>query len=198
MLNRDRLFWVKLSGVVNLIVTLYGVGIILYCLWFLKTWQEKTVGLPFSATPLFIHICLAIGIALCLGTTCGCVVANWFSDWMLSIYIVIICCLVALEIAVVVIIFITMDWVAKVNEIIDTKHSEFRIFILFHVCMCRVILLVSLVPQITAIALAIGLLALGTQAARSGCGNPSVIPDFRQSFLVLRSSRVHEESTHQL
>ncbi|KAI9106508.1 hypothetical protein K1719_022036 [Acacia pycnantha] len=196
MLSRDRFFWVKLSRLVNSIVTLYGVGIIIYCLWFLNTWKEKTVGLPFSTTPLFIHVCMAIGIALCLGTTCGCVVANCFSDCMLSIYIVVICCLLLLEIALVVIIFIATNWVQKVDESIDEKYSEFRIFILFHLFMCRIILLVSLIPQITAIALGISLLALGPQAARSGCDSPSVIPDFLQSFLVLPSSSVHEDSPH--
>ncbi|KAI4316141.1 hypothetical protein L6164_024148 [Bauhinia variegata] len=194
MRNCSRRFLVKLTRVVNSVVTLYGAGMIVYCLWLSRKWKEGAIGLPFSqflAHPLFINIFLAVGIALCLATISGYIVSNCFSNFILGIYLVSVCCLLLLEVAVIDIIFFKMDWLLEINKYIDENHGEFKSFVIFHLRMCRLIMAISLVPQASAIALVMILWAVGIESIS---GYHLNVPDFRQSFLVLPISVARDDS----
>nr|POE46364.1 tetraspanin-19 [Quercus suber] len=139
---------------------------IIYSLWLLKKWQDGVAYLPsvsFLPRPWFIYTCLGVGIAVCLSTLSGCMVANCISNYTLCIYVVSICSLLFLEVAVLVTIFFKMDWAEELAKYIDEKHTEFKTFVFFHIKMCRSILIMILVPQLCVIVLAIILWAIGTE-----------------------------------
>ncbi|XP_050266033.1 tetraspanin-19-like isoform X1 [Quercus robur] len=174
---------------VNLIVNICGVGMIIYSLWLLKKWQDGVAYLPSVSLlprPWFIYTCLGVGIAVCLSTLAGCMVANCISNYTLCIYIVSICSLLFLEVAVLVTIFFKMDWAEELAKYIDENHTEFKTFVLFHLRMCRSILIMILVPQLCVIVLAIILWAIGTEPRTQG--GYLNISDFNHSFLVTPNS----------
>ncbi|KAJ7965977.1 tetraspanin-19-like [Quillaja saponaria] len=179
---------------VNLVITICGVGMIIYSLWLLQKWHKGTIELPYSlfcSRPWFIYTCLAVGIALCLSTLCGIIVANCFNNSILCIYIASICLLLFLEGAVIANIFFRMDWAAQIDRYIDESHKEFKGFVIFHLKMCRVILITTLILQINSIVLAISLRVVGAESRIQDHFN---IPDFRQSFLVTPNSSVPDGS----
>lgn len=94
-------------------VNLCGIGMIIYCLWLLKKWNDGFSQM-LIVTPLprpwFIYICLAIGIAVCLTTLYGHVVANCDSSSSLCIYIVSMCSILLLQAGVIVAILFKIDW----------------------------------------------------------------------------------------
>ncbi|KAK7320782.1 hypothetical protein VNO77_30576 [Canavalia gladiata] len=170
MWNCSRRFWVWSRIVVNSMTILYGLGMILYCLWLLKKWQEGTATIQpssFITMPLFILTCLAVGIGVCLGTIGG------------YMYLTFMWCLLFLEVAAIVNIYFRMDWLAKINKYIDEKHSEFKSFVLFHLRMCRVVLILSLVPQVSALAVANILQVVSNMMSTYDMD----VADFHQSFL---------------
>ncbi|XP_050266034.1 tetraspanin-19-like isoform X2 [Quercus robur] len=143
---------------VNLIVNICGVGMIIYSLWLLKKWQDGVAYLP--SVSLLPRPCFQ--------------------------YIVSICSLLFLEVAVLVTIFFKMDWAEELAKYIDENHTEFKTFVLFHLRMCRSILIMILVPQLCVIVLAIILWAIGTEPRTQG--GYLNISDFNHSFLVTPNS----------
>ncbi|CAB4266510.1 unnamed protein product [Prunus armeniaca] len=73
---------------VNLFVNLCGVGVIIYSLWLIKKWQVGVSELPsvsYIPKPWFIYTCLGVGMAVCLSTLCGHIVAHRSSSSVLFI-----------------------------------------------------------------------------------------------------------------
>ncbi|XP_059461209.1 tetraspanin-19-like [Corylus avellana] len=181
--------------VVNLFLSLCGIGMIIYTLWLLKKWQDGVALLSTVSSlprPWFIYTCLAVGIAVSLSTLSGHMVANCISNYTLCIYIVSICSLLFLEVGVIVTIFFRMDWEQKIAKYIDGNHKEFRTFVIFHLHMCRFILIMILVPQINVIVLAIILWGIGTEPS-THCSYLD-ISDFNHSFLLIPNSPIFDET----
>ncbi|XP_075642512.1 tetraspanin-19-like isoform X2 [Castanea sativa] len=143
---------------VNLIVNICGVGMIIYSLWLLKKWHDGVADLP--SVSFLPRPCFQ--------------------------YVVSICSLLFLEVAVLVTIFFKMDWAEELTKYIDENHTEFKTFVIFHIKMCRAILIMILVPQLCVIVLAITLWAIGTEPRTQG--GYLNISDFNHSFLVTPNS----------
>ncbi|XP_060673126.1 tetraspanin-19-like isoform X2 [Ziziphus jujuba] len=176
---------------VNMFVNLCGVAMIIYSLWLLKKWELGVAVLPnvsYIPRPWFIYTCLGVGIAVCLSTLCGHMVANCMNDYILCIYTLSIFALLLIEVALVVTIYFRMNWEVQFSKYIDENHEDFRSFVMFHLIMCRLIVITALVPQINVIIVAIILWGIGT-APRAHC-NYSAVPDFRRSFLVIPHSPI--------
>ncbi|XP_057957400.1 helicase and polymerase-containing protein TEBICHI-like [Malania oleifera] len=136
--------------IVNFIVNVFGVGMIVYSLWLLKMWKEGIAELPSTSSlphPWFIYTCLGVGIVVCLSTLSGHMVANCISNSTLCFYIVSICSLLFIQIGVIVTIFFKMDWESQLTKYIDEHHEKFQSFIIFHLKMCRLIVLLVVVAQ---------------------------------------------------
>ncbi|XP_057957376.1 tetraspanin-19-like [Malania oleifera] len=174
---------------VNFIVNVFGVGMIVYSLWLLKKWKEGIAELPsmFSLPhPWFIYTCLGVGIVVCLSTLSGHMVANCISNSILCIYIVSIYSLLFIQIGVIVTIFFKIDWESQLTKYIDEHHEKFQRFIIFHLKMCRLIVLLVVVAQVNVGVPANILWAVGTEPRpRSDLPNP---PALDQSFLVIPNS----------
>ncbi|XP_061336535.1 uncharacterized protein LOC133283658 [Gastrolobium bilobum] len=140
---------------------------------------------------MFVDTCLAVGIALSLATICGYTVANCFSNNILCIYIAFMWCFLFLEVVVIVNIYFRMDWLAKINKYIGENQSEFKSFILFHLMMSRIILILSLVPQVSAVAVANILRVVGIERMSRYHLD---VANFHQSFLVVPDSCEPENS----
>ncbi|XP_062164036.1 tetraspanin-19-like [Alnus glutinosa] len=197
MVRCTRCFLHRSMRVVNLIVNIFGIGMIIYSLWLLKKWQDGIAQLPAPHSslprPWFIYTCLAVGIAVSLSTLSGHMVANCITNYTLCIYIVSICSLLFLEVAVIVTIFFRMDWERQIGEYIDEHHKKFKSFVIFHLKMCRFILIMILVPQINVIVIAIFLWAIGT-VPTSHCSYLD-ISDFNHSFLLRPNSPIHHDTS---
>ncbi|KAG7972825.1 hypothetical protein I3843_07G202300 [Carya illinoinensis] len=177
---------------VNLVVTICGAGMIVYSLWLLKMWQDGVSELPTISSlprPWFIYTCLGVGIAVCLSTLAGHMVANCINNYSLCIYIVTICSLVFLEVAVLVAILFNLDWERKLMEYIDEHHQKFESFVIFHLTMCRMVLITILVAQINVLVLAIILWAIGTEP-RIQVSRSDTHYDFNHSFLLRTSTPI--------
>ncbi|KAL6296399.1 hypothetical protein ACE6H2_004541 [Prunus campanulata] len=182
---------------VNLFVNLCGVGVIIYSLWLIKKWQVGFSELPsvsYIPKPWFIYACLGVGMAVCLSTLCGHIVANRTSSSLLFIYIIFIFSLLCLEVSVIVAIFYKMNWEMQLAKFIDENHIKFKNFLIFHVKMCRLIAILILVPQIKVIVLAAILWVIGAEP-RAHC-NDSGIPNFRYSFLAAPTQSLLDVSRH--
>lgn len=176
-------------------MNLLGIAMIIYCLWLQKRWDEGVNELPTIADlprPWFIYACLGVGIAICLSTLFGYIVANTISSSTLGVYIISISSFLLLQVAVIVTIFFGYNWNKEIAEYIDEKHENFKIFIVFHLKMCRLIALMILVPQVSVVALAIVILAVGSE--RMTWMRASDIPDFTRSFLVGTGSGILDSS----
>ncbi|KAJ6758469.1 TETRASPANIN-19-LIKE [Salix koriyanagi] len=106
--------------IVNLAMLLCGAGMIIYSLWLQKKWDESIAEFPRSSSPLkpwFIYTFLGVGIVVCLSTIGGYIITNCISNSTLCFYIVAICCLLFLEVAVIVAIFFKIDW-GKISVVI--------------------------------------------------------------------------------
>ncbi|XP_030543139.1 tetraspanin-19-like [Rhodamnia argentea] len=168
----------------NVIVNLCGVGMIIYSLWLEKMWDDGVALLPTVANlprPWFIYTCLGVGIAVCLSTVFGHAVANCIGNSSLCIYIITLLSLLSLEATVLVLIFFKMNWAKLILEYIEEDHVSFKIFVVFHVKMCRLIVLLTLMLQIIVIVLAVILWAVGTGPRTDQTLD---IGSLRQSFLV--------------
>lgn len=180
--------------VVNIIVNLCGIGMIIYCLWLLKKWNDGFSQM-LIVTPLprpwFIYICLAIGIAVCLTTLYGHVVANCDSSSSLCIYIVSMCSILLLQAGVIVTILFKIDWAWQISKYIDEHYKNFQNFLNFHLIMCRSVSVVVLVGQINAVVLAILIWAIGTHPG-AHCNSPDQQErrNFTHSFLVPPNSPI--------
>ncbi|KAM7277275.1 hypothetical protein ACFE04_019141 [Oxalis oulophora] len=171
--------------IVNLITNLCGIGMIVYSLWLEKVWVDgvhEFSSVSHFPKPWFIYTCLGVGIAVCLSTIFGHMVANWMDNSILCVYIVSICSLLLLEIAVIITILFKIDWSKKLAHYIDKDHLKFRNFVLFHIKMCQMMSVVILIPQLNVIAIAFVLRAVGAEP-RTRAGY-SVVRNFTQSFLV--------------
>ncbi|KAJ6295555.1 hypothetical protein OIU78_023558 [Salix suchowensis] len=110
----------NLIKIVNLAMLLCGAGMIIYSLWLQKKWDESIAEFPRSSSPLkpwFIYTLLGVGIVVCLSTIGGYIITNCISNSTLCFYIVAICCLLFLEVAVIVAIFFKIDW-GKISVVI--------------------------------------------------------------------------------
>ncbi|KAJ6435041.1 hypothetical protein OIU84_000306 [Salix udensis] len=107
--------------IVNLVMLLYGAGMIIYSLWLQKKWDESIAEFARSSSdplkPWFIYTFLGVGIMVCLSTVGGYIITNCISNSTLCFYIVAICCLLFLEVAVIVAIFFKIDW-GKISVVI--------------------------------------------------------------------------------
>ncbi|ONI33891.1 hypothetical protein PRUPE_1G451700 [Prunus persica] len=133
-------------------------------------------------------------MAVCLSTLCGHIVAHRSSSSVLFIYIISIFSLLCLEVSVIVAIFYKMNWEMQLAKFIDKNHIKFKDFLIFHVNMCRLIVILILVPQIKVIVLAAILWVIGAEP-RAHC-NDSEIPNFRYSFLAAPTQSVLDVSRH--
>ncbi|XP_037496478.1 tetraspanin-19 isoform X2 [Jatropha curcas] len=178
----------KSMKIVNLIMLFFGIVLLIYSLWMTKEWHiYLTHLLPNSSPPRpwFIYASLGVGIAVCLSTLCSYMTVIYIGSYTLCSYIFILCCPLFLEVAAVVIIFFKMDISAQIAESIDKEHSEeFERFVSLHLKISRVIILLILVLQIKAVALAVMFWGIGTEPMT--CGNRSYEYHFTQSFLVPR------------
>lgn len=175
--------------IVNVIVNLCGVGIIIYSLWLQKKWDEGVALIdtsPFIPDPWFIDICLVVGIVLCLSTLVGHSVGNCISNSTLCIYTVSCFSVILLQVVVVIAIFFNVDWEAKIAKYIDEDHDELKKFVIFHLRMCRLIIIMVVVAQISIVVLGVILWSIGVEPRRHNHSwDP---PDFTQSFLVVNNS----------
>ncbi|KAF8035814.1 hypothetical protein BT93_C1746 [Corymbia citriodora subsp. variegata] len=168
----------------NVIVNICGVGMIVYSLWLEKMWDEGVTMLPNVDNlplPWFIYTCLGVGIAVCFSTLLGYTVANCIGNSSLCIYIITLLSLLFLEATVLVLIFFKMDWTKLIAEYIDEHHEKFKIFVIFHLKMCRLIVLLILMLQIIVIVFAVILWAIGTGPRTNQTPD---VRSLRQSFLV--------------
>ncbi|XP_044463924.1 tetraspanin-18-like [Mangifera indica] len=181
--------------IVDIFTNLFAVGMIVYALWLQKKWNESVAELPPTAylpRPWFIQSCLAVGMAVCLTTLFGHMVANCINNSILCIYILIFSSLVFIEVFVVIAVFFRMDWESLIAEHTYEHYKVFSSFVVFHLKMCQLIVLLILVPQINIIALALLLWAIGIDP-RSTRNNPEMRVVI-QSFLVGPSSPLPDES----
>ncbi|KAM1573503.1 hypothetical protein FF2_042877 [Malus domestica] len=198
MVGSARLCLHNSMRAVNLFVNVCGVGVIIYSLWLIKKWQVGVSELPPVAhvpKPWFIYACLGMGIAVCLSTLCGHMVANSISSFILFIYIISIFCLLGIEVGVIVNIFYRMDWEVQFAKYIDEHHTLFKNFLTFHLNMCRLIVVLILIPQIKAIVLAIILWAIGSEPRADQC-NYSDVTNFTYSFLAAPTQSLLDISRH--
>ncbi|KAJ6435042.1 hypothetical protein OIU84_000306 [Salix udensis] len=153
--------------IVNLVMLLYGAGMIIYSLWLQKKWDESIAEFARSSSdplkPWFIYTFLGVGIMVCLSTVGGYIITNCISNSTLCFYIVAICCLLFLEVAVIVAIFFKIDWGKQISTYTGQKNTDFEILVLIHVKISRAIMLLILVAQISVVILAAILLAAGTE-----------------------------------
>ncbi|XP_062097413.1 uncharacterized protein LOC133803399 isoform X2 [Humulus lupulus] len=163
--------------------------------------------------PWFIYACLGVGIAICLSTLFGHIVTNSTNNYILCIYIFSICSLLFLQFGVVISVFFKIDWdvvrliisqncilhqiklylnpfihmyvfvLQQFSKYIDEYHTGFMSFVIFHLNMCRLIVIMCLVPQMNVIIIGIILWGVGVEA-RSSQPSHFNITDFHQSFLV--------------
>ncbi|POO03941.1 hypothetical protein TorRG33x02_002450 [Trema orientale] len=198
MVRCGRYCLYKSMRATNLLVNLCGVAMIIYSLWLLKKWKLGVSHLPivlYLPKPWFAYACLGVGIAVCLSTLFGHIVANSSSDSILCIYIYSICTLFLLQVAVVVTIFFKINWDLQLSKFIDEHHKEFKSFVMFQIRMCRLIVIIALVPEINVIVLAIILWGVGTDPLpRSIHPSHLDILDFRQSFLEVPNSPMPENA----
>ncbi|TXG62035.1 hypothetical protein EZV62_013398 [Acer yangbiense] len=75
-----------------------------------------------------------------------------------------------------------MDWQVLITKYIDSYHSKFKTFVVFHLKMCQLITIIVLVPQINVIALALILWGIGTRTQPRADSN-SDLSSIIQSFL---------------
>ncbi|CAN6681987.1 unnamed protein product [Malus baccata var. baccata] len=184
--------------VLNLLVNVCGVAVIIYCLWLTKKWQVGVSELPpvsIIPQPWFIYTCLGMGIVVCLSTLCGHIVAHSVNSFILFIYIIFVFCLLCLEVGVIVSIFFRMDWEVQFAKYIDEDHTPFKKFLRFHLNMCRIIVILILIPQIKATVLAIILWAIGSEP-RTEHFNSSDVTNFRYSFLAAPTQSLQDISRH--
>ncbi|KAL9338904.1 hypothetical protein Peur_067919 [Populus x canadensis] len=171
--------------IVNLVMLLCGIGTIIYSLWLQKKWDESIAKFPLGPSPLipwFIYTFLGAGIIVCLSTVGGYIIANCISNSTLCFYIVAICCLLFLEVAVIVAIFFKIDWGKQITAYTGQKNTNFEILMSIHVKISRAIMLLIMVAQISVVILAAILLAGGTEP-RTHFQEVDT-PVFSQSFLV--------------
>ncbi|KAB5514000.1 hypothetical protein DKX38_027906 [Salix brachista] len=153
--------------IVNLVMLLCGAGMIIYSLWLQKKWDESIAEFPRSSSPL--------------------------KPWW---YIVAICCLLFLEVAVIVAIFFKIDWGKQISTYTGQKNTEFEILVSIHVEISRAIMLLILVAQISVVILAAILLAAGTEPrTHLQEADTSVLS---QSFLMPAESPGFAESSGQV
>ncbi|KAK6927384.1 Tetraspanin/Peripherin [Dillenia turbinata] len=170
---------------VNIVVNLCGIGMIVYSLWLLKKWYEGVAELGSSVPlprPWFIVTCLSVGMVVCLSTLCGHMVYNCMTNHSLAIYILSICSLLSLQVAVIVTIYFKMDWASEIDKYIDDNHKYFERFVIFHLTMCRCITVIVVVAQANVVLLAAILWFVGIEP-RIHC-HTSDPPSFRFSFLI--------------
>ncbi|RXH72649.1 hypothetical protein DVH24_012333 [Malus domestica] len=158
-----------------------------------------------------------MGIAVCLSTLCGHIVAHSVSSFILFIvsflYIIFVFCLLCLEVGVIVSIFFRMDWEVQFAKYIDEDHTPFKKFLRFHLNMCRII--VQKTPFFTqfrtlsepldhhnfsnltikATVLGIILWAIGSEP-RTEHFNSSDVTNFRYSFLAAPTQSLQDISRH--
>ncbi|XP_030452452.1 tetraspanin-19-like [Syzygium oleosum] len=172
----------------NVIVNLCGVAMIIYSLWLEKMWDDGVALLPSVANlprPWFIYTCLGVGIAVCLSMVFGHAVANCIGNSSLCIYIITLLSLLFLEATVLVLIFFKMNWEKLISEYIDKHNEKFKTFVVFHLKMCRLIVILILMLQIIVIVFAVILWAVGTGPRTDQTPD---VRSLRQSFLVWPSS----------
>ncbi|XAR70880.1 hypothetical protein NMG60_11027916 [Bertholletia excelsa] len=180
----------KTLRIVNIIVNLLGVLMIIYSLWLLKVWDTEiaqlpsVVGLPL---PWFIYASIGVGIAVCIITLSGHMVANCISKSILVIYTFSIFSLLLIQAGVIVVILFRIDWENEIIWYIDSHHTSFKSFILFHLLICRLIAILFLVAQTSIVALAAILCVIGTEPTiQSHLSDPHEV--ITQSFLMVPSS----------
>ncbi|XP_034917440.1 tetraspanin-19 isoform X2 [Populus alba] len=184
--------------IVNLVMLLCGIGTIIYSLWLQKKWDESITKFPLGSSPLipwFIYTFLGAGIVVCLSTIGGYIIANCISNSTLCFYIVAICCLLFLEVAVIVAIFFKIDWGKQITTYTGQKNTDFEILMTFHVKIRRAIMLLIMVAQISVVILAAILLAAGTEPRTHF--QEVATPVFSQSFLVPAESPGSAEGSRQ-
>ncbi|XAR69308.1 hypothetical protein NMG60_11000847 [Bertholletia excelsa] len=173
--------------VVNVMVSVVGIGMIVYSLWLLKKWIQE-VGLlppPSLPKPWFIYVSLVIGIAVCLSTLSGLMIANYVGRSILALYTLCIFCLLLIQAVVAVTIVFRINWVAKIIKYVDKNHQDVRNFLLFHLAVCRLLSASVLLAQMNVVMLASILVGVG--GVPSNLTRISGPFDIRQSFLVDRN-----------
>ncbi|PSS17813.1 Tetraspanin-19 like [Actinidia chinensis var. chinensis] len=187
--NRYRLYnsW----RVVNVIVNVFGMGMIIYSLWLLKMWIQGVDRLPAPVElprPWFIHVCLGVGIIVCMSTLSGHMVANCISKSVLGVYIVSIFSLLLIQVGMIVAVLFRINWDGEIMRYIDGRHNKFKGFLLFHIVICRLISILALVAQTNVIVLAAIVWAVGGEPAiHRRISGPF---DIRQSFMMDYNSPV--------
>ncbi|RXH91843.1 hypothetical protein DVH24_020866 [Malus domestica] len=88
-----------------------------------------------------------------------------------------------------------MDWEVQFSKYIDEHHTLFKNFLTFHLNMCRLIVVLILIPQIKAIVLAIILWAIGSEPRADQC-NYSDVTNFTYSFLAAPTQSLLDISRH--
>ncbi|KAK6912714.1 hypothetical protein RJ641_022315 [Dillenia turbinata] len=173
--------------IVNTVVNLCGIGMIIYSLWLLKKWFEGVAELG-SPVPLprpwFIFTCLGVGMVVCLSTLTGYMVYNCMSNHSLAIYILSICSLLSLQVAVIVTVYFKMDWASEIDKYIDDKHKYFERFINFHLMLCRYIMVMVAAVQANVVLLAAILWFVGTEPRIHCHTSEPPSPSLRFSFLI--------------
>ncbi|KAJ8637560.1 hypothetical protein MRB53_011827 [Persea americana] len=165
--------------IVNMVVTCFGVGMIIYSLWLLKRWREAVAELGSASVlprPWFIYTCLGVGIIVCLSTLVGHMVVNRISITALSYYILSTTSILLLQAILIVLIFFKMKWEFNFGD-------KFTNFLSLHLTVCRLSGITILLVQAHVLVLAVVLWAL-RPVSRSHCNGPST-PEFRYSFLVV-------------
>ncbi|GMN39931.1 hypothetical protein TIFTF001_009169 [Ficus carica] len=172
---------------VNLLVNLWGVAMIIYSLWLLKKWRLGLADLSSALSYFPKPWCGNCGLLEHTLRSHCCQLSQCFHSLHSSKYIFSICLLLLFEVAVVETTFFRINWGVQLSKYIDEHHIEFKNFVLFHIMMCRLIVIVALIPQIYVIVLAIILWGIGTEPRSSHTHHHSPdigMPDFRHSFLV--------------
>ncbi|XP_050160064.1 tetraspanin-19-like isoform X2 [Malus sylvestris] len=186
MVGSARLCLHNSMRAVNLFVNVCGVGVIIYSLWLIKKWQVGVSELPPVAhvpKPWYGNCCLPEHPLWSYGCQ--------FHQQFHSLH----CILSGIEVGVIVNIFYRMDWEVQFAKYIDEHHTLFKNFLTFHLNMCRLIVVLILIPQIKAIVLAIILWAIGSEPRADQC-NYSDVTNFTYSFLAAPTQSLLDISRH--
>ncbi|XP_047307065.1 tetraspanin-18-like [Impatiens glandulifera] len=173
---------------VNVLVNVFGAIMIIYSLWLLKIWFNFLLHIPSPSSlpkPWFILVCLGVGISVCLITLSGYIVAHYLTKYILAIYILLMVCLLSIQAAIIVTIYFKINWEMKIVEYIDDQHKQFKIFIFFHLTICRYMTIFVLAAQSAIVVLAIILWTVGADGMI--CYEVSNPIDIHQSFLDYNS-----------
>ncbi|XP_078427437.1 tetraspanin family protein [Wolffia australiana] len=149
----------------NSVIGMVGIGMILYSLWMLRAWYNKTRGFwsegPDSSSPWFIYTFLVLGVILCVIACSGHIAAETVNGPCISCYMVFVFLLIIAEAAITADVFLNKNWKEDFPRDPTGRLNEFKDFIDSNFDTCKWIGLTIVGSQGMAIIMAMVLRAMG-------------------------------------